>query len=116
MHDAFVRAVRHRRSLRDEAAAAGWIARIVINEARRARPHDSPHGREIYSSLLTGYRDAVRSGTARVLADGWINIAPGHDVQVSQDTYRPVAMRVGGHVTRILEYRTIVAVPQTIHR
>src|ERR1700742_3853501 len=38
VHDAFVRAVRHRRSLRDEGAAAGWIARIVINEARRARP------------------------------------------------------------------------------
>jgi len=37
VHDAFVRAVRYRRSLRDSESAAGWICRIVINEARRSR-------------------------------------------------------------------------------
>ena len=37
VHDGFVRAVRYRRGLRDSASAAGWICRIVINEARRAR-------------------------------------------------------------------------------
>src|SRR4051812_27502739 len=37
VHDGFVRAVRYRRGLRDRDAAAGWICRIVINEARRGR-------------------------------------------------------------------------------
>ena len=37
VHDAFVRAVRYRRNLRDSQSAAGWICRIVINEARRSR-------------------------------------------------------------------------------
>ena len=37
VHDAFVRAVRYRRNLRDSESAAGWICRIVINEARRSR-------------------------------------------------------------------------------
>src|SRR5262245_59414827 len=37
VHDGFVRAVRYRRSLRDREAAAGWICRIVANEARRHR-------------------------------------------------------------------------------
>jgi RNA polymerase sigma factor (sigma-70 family) len=35
VHDGFVRAVRHRGGLRDAHAASGWIARIVLNEARR---------------------------------------------------------------------------------
>ena len=37
VHDGFVRAVRYRRGLRDPDAAAGWICRIVANEARRNR-------------------------------------------------------------------------------
>ncbi len=37
VHDGFVRAVRYRRGLRDRESAAGWICRIVINEARRNR-------------------------------------------------------------------------------
>jgi RNA polymerase sigma-70 factor (ECF subfamily) len=35
VHDGFVRAVRHRASLRDVRSAAGWIAQIVLNEARK---------------------------------------------------------------------------------
>jgi RNA polymerase sigma-70 factor, ECF subfamily len=38
VHDGFVRAVRYRRGLRDHESAAGWICRIVANEARRQRP------------------------------------------------------------------------------
>jgi RNA polymerase sigma factor (sigma-70 family) len=34
--EAFVRAIRNRRSFRAEAPAAAWLWRIVINEARRA--------------------------------------------------------------------------------
>jgi RNA polymerase sigma-70 factor (ECF subfamily) len=37
VHDGFVRAVRYRHGLRDRKAAAGWICRIVANEARRHR-------------------------------------------------------------------------------
>jgi RNA polymerase sigma-70 factor (ECF subfamily) len=37
VHDGFVRAVRYRRGLRDHTSAAGWICRIVANEARRHR-------------------------------------------------------------------------------
>jgi RNA polymerase sigma factor (sigma-70 family) len=37
VHDGFVRAVRHRRQLRDTASAEAWIWRIVVNEARRLR-------------------------------------------------------------------------------
>jgi RNA polymerase sigma-70 factor (ECF subfamily) len=40
VHDGFVRAVRYRRNLRDAELAAGWICRIVINEARRG--HRAP--------------------------------------------------------------------------
>src|ERR1700754_106518 len=42
VHDAFVRAVRYRRKLRDHATADGWICRIVINEARRGRSKAPP--------------------------------------------------------------------------
>jgi RNA polymerase sigma factor (sigma-70 family) len=42
VHDGFVRAVRYRRNLRDSESAAGWICRIVINEARRARRRPPP--------------------------------------------------------------------------
>ena len=62
--------------------------------------NNSPHGREIYASLGTGYRDALRSGKAKVVGETadvyWINISPGHDVAVSRESYRPVSMRVGG--------------------
>jgi RNA polymerase sigma factor (sigma-70 family) len=37
VHDAFVRAVRYRSRLREREAAAGWICRIVENEARKRR-------------------------------------------------------------------------------
>jgi DNA-directed RNA polymerase specialized sigma24 family protein len=35
VHDGFVRAVRYRSGLRDRASAAGWVCRIVLNEARK---------------------------------------------------------------------------------
>jgi RNA polymerase sigma factor (sigma-70 family) len=37
VHDGFVRAVRYRSGLRDRESAAGWICRIVANEARKRR-------------------------------------------------------------------------------
>lgn len=35
VHDAFVRAVRHRRRLRRESSLESWVWRTVVNEARR---------------------------------------------------------------------------------
>ena len=74
------------------------------------------HGREIYSSLGTGYRDALRSGSAQVVGETdsvyWIRISPGHDVAVSRETYRPVSLRVGDMPeTRILTYETLREMP-----
>ena len=37
VHDGFVRAVRYRSGLRDSDSAAGWICRIVLNEAKKRR-------------------------------------------------------------------------------
>ena len=36
VHDAFVRAVRHRRTWDGRGSQAGWVWRIVVNAARRA--------------------------------------------------------------------------------
>jgi RNA polymerase sigma-70 factor (ECF subfamily) len=64
VHDAFVRAVRYRRHLRDHATADGWICRIVINEARRGRrkalpPLPEPDTPEPYADA-----DTVRAALA----------------------------------------------------
>jgi RNA polymerase sigma-70 factor (ECF subfamily) len=37
VHDAFVRALRHRRGFRSSGSREGWLFRIVVNEARRRR-------------------------------------------------------------------------------
>jgi RNA polymerase sigma-70 factor, ECF subfamily len=37
VHDAFVRALRHRGGFRERGALEGWLWRIVVNEARRRR-------------------------------------------------------------------------------
>jgi RNA polymerase sigma factor (sigma-70 family) len=41
VHDGFVRAVRYRSGLRDRENAAGWVCRIVVNEARSRRTTES---------------------------------------------------------------------------
>ena len=37
VHDAFVRALRHRRGFRERGTIEAWLWRIVVNEARRRR-------------------------------------------------------------------------------
>jgi RNA polymerase sigma-70 factor, ECF subfamily len=37
VHDAFVRALRHRRTFRGHGSREGWLFRIVVNEACRRR-------------------------------------------------------------------------------
>jgi hypothetical protein len=77
------------------------------------------HLTSIYSSLGTGYREALESGRAQVVGedtvDGtavyWIRIEDGHDVAVSKDSYEPAFMRVGMNgtpaLTRIVTYETV---------
>jgi RNA polymerase sigma factor (sigma-70 family) len=42
VHDAFVRALRHRRGFRGSGSREGWIFRIVVNEARRKLGTERP--------------------------------------------------------------------------
>ena len=77
------------------------------------------HATEVYASLGAGYREALESGDAQVLREDvfegtpvyWIQIAAGHEVAVSKDTYKPVTIRVtqGGMplLNRILAYETL---------
>ena len=82
--------------MRERETFAG-VVQWDVSSGAAATP---AHAREIYGSLLTGYREALRDGTARVVGEDadayWIRIAPGHDVAVSRTTYAPVDMRVGG--------------------
>jgi RNA polymerase sigma-70 factor (ECF subfamily) len=66
VHDAFVRALRHRRGLRERGALDAWLWRIVVNEARRRRsveraplspltPGDSP---SMPAATTNGHRDS----------------------------------------------------------
>jgi RNA polymerase sigma factor (sigma-70 family) len=64
VHDAFVRAVRYRRNLRDHATADGWICRIVINEARRGRRKAPPVAPEPDPPEPYEDADAVRAALA----------------------------------------------------
>jgi hypothetical protein len=74
-----------------------------------------PHALEVYGSLAAGYREALRSGEAKVVGDDvldgipvhWIRIVPGHDVAVSRETYLPVFVRVGDGGMRILTYEAL---------
>ena len=77
------------------------------------------HATEVYASLGAGYREALESGDAQVVGEDtfegtpvyWIQIATGHEVAVSKDTYKPVTIRVtqGGMplLNRILAYETL---------
>jgi RNA polymerase sigma-70 factor, ECF subfamily len=50
VHDAFVRALRHRRGFDRRGSLEAWLWRIVVNEARRVRAHS--HG-ELEPPLVT---------------------------------------------------------------
>ncbi len=77
------------------------------------------HANEIYASLGAGYREALESGDAQVVREDvfegtpvyWIQIASGHEVAVSKETYKPVTIRVTQGdpplLNRILTYETL---------
>ncbi len=98
--------------MRERETFAG-VVQWDVSSGAAATP---AHAREVYGSLLTGYREALRDGTARVVREDadayWIRIAPGHDVAVSRKTYAPVDMRVGGmHNTPFVRYETVDSAP-----
>jgi hypothetical protein len=81
----------------------------------------SEHAISVYSSLGTGYREALESGQAEVVGEDtiegaavyWIRIEQGHDVAVSRDTFEPRYIRVTQNeipaLTRIVTYETLSA-------
>ena len=60
VHDAFVRALRHRRGLREREALEAWLWRLVVNEARRRR---SMERRAPLSPLEIGGSCSMRAAT-----------------------------------------------------
>jgi RNA polymerase sigma factor (sigma-70 family) len=61
VHDGFVRAVRHRRKLRNRESAPGWVCRIVLNEARKRRTAEGRYvptpAEELDGAAATGHRE-----------------------------------------------------------
>ena len=67
VHEGFVRAVRYRRGLRDHESVAGWISRIVLNEARRSRSAVPVHALQEIPEVVANGRgegDTVRAALA----------------------------------------------------
>jgi RNA polymerase sigma factor (sigma-70 family) len=67
VHDAFVQAVRHRRSFRGEGTLEGWVWRMVLNAARK-RCRDLPlqvgDSTEPVDESRNGLGDPVRAAVA----------------------------------------------------
>jgi RNA polymerase sigma-70 factor (ECF subfamily) len=57
VHDAFVRALRHRRSFRGSGSREGWIFRIVVNEARRKLGTELPAPAVAEHAATNGHRE-----------------------------------------------------------
>ena len=55
VHDAFVRAVRHRSSFRGEGSLEGWLWRAVVNAARRARGKQAPLAEALAEPAVNGH-------------------------------------------------------------
>jgi hypothetical protein len=97
---------------------------IVQFDTTVAPDEISAHARSLYTSLGAGYREALESGSAKVLGedvvDGtavyWIRSGSpnvGHDVAISRDTFEPVYIRIVQNgttaLTRIVSYETVEA-------
>jgi RNA polymerase sigma-70 factor, ECF subfamily len=62
VHDAFVQAVRKRRSFRGEGPLEAWVWRMVVNAAKkRARPETTQEPAELPAVHENGFGDPVRS-------------------------------------------------------
>jgi RNA polymerase sigma-70 factor (ECF subfamily) len=69
VHDAFVQAVRNRRSFRGEGTLEAWVWRMVVNAARKRR-RDLPEGSfepaEVAEGSRNGFGDPVRAAVAHL--------------------------------------------------
>ncbi len=64
VHDAFVQAVRHRRSYRGEGALEAWVWRLVVNAAKKRVPRVEPLETEPLVLSENGTGDPVRAAVA----------------------------------------------------
>jgi RNA polymerase sigma-70 factor, ECF subfamily len=64
VHDAFVQAVRNRRSFRGEGTLEAWVWRMVVNAARKRRrdlPEAAVEPAELAEASQNGFGDPVRA-------------------------------------------------------
>jgi len=61
VHDAFVQAVRNRRSYRSEGPLAAWVWRMVVNAAKKRAPSPSRIESEPFAVSENGFGDPVRA-------------------------------------------------------
>jgi RNA polymerase sigma factor (sigma-70 family) len=62
VHDAFVQAVRHRRSFRSDGPLEGWVWRMVVNAAKkRTNRETTAEPTELPAVHENGFGDPVRS-------------------------------------------------------
>jgi RNA polymerase sigma-70 factor, ECF subfamily len=64
VHDAFVQAVRGRRSFRGEGPLEAWLWRMVVNAAKKRVPRIEPLDAESVAVSENGFGDPVRSAVA----------------------------------------------------
>jgi RNA polymerase sigma factor (sigma-70 family) len=67
VHDAFVQAVRKRRSFRGEGTLEAWVWRMVVNAARKRRRERLESGPELNEAVhesRNGFGDPVRAAVA----------------------------------------------------
>jgi RNA polymerase sigma factor (sigma-70 family) len=64
VHDAFVQAVRKRRSFRNEGPLDAWLWRMVVNAAKKRVPRLEPTQVEATDLHENGFGDPVRSAVA----------------------------------------------------
>jgi RNA polymerase sigma-70 factor (ECF subfamily) len=60
VHDAFVRALRHRRGFRGKGSLEGWLFRIVVNEARRKTASERRPPPLVEAPSTNGHHEAGR--------------------------------------------------------
>jgi RNA polymerase sigma-70 factor (ECF subfamily) len=64
VHDAFVAAVRKRRSFRGDGPLEAWVWRLVVNAARKRVPRYEPREPEHVDAQQNGFGDPVRAAIA----------------------------------------------------
>jgi RNA polymerase sigma factor (sigma-70 family) len=69
VHEAFVNAVRQRRRFRGEGSLEGWLWRIVLNEARKARRKREPAVLAEETTSTNGYEPGELSRLVSLLPE-----------------------------------------------